>query len=509
MSLLKCAAIFSDHMVLQRNKNIKIWGTASNFTDVIVTIGDNKTSCYVKENKWTAVLPPMEAGGPYEVTVSDGNGNKLVFKDIMVGEVWFAGGQSNMELELINAKNGREYIKNSEGVNVRYYYTKKNPFIDEYFYLDERDNSWFAAKPCEEINHWSAVAYFYAKKLSEELGVTVGIIGCNWGGTSASAWISRKMLGTDTDTKTYLDEYDTAMGNKSFEAYCAELDEYDRWYNEWQPKINEFYSKNPHGVWGDALEFAGPSRWPGPLGPKSPYRPSGLYETMVKRVMPYTIAGFIYYQGESDDHKPVVYYKLLKMLIEQWRCDWEDDTLPFLFVQLPMHIERGDTDYKHWCKVRESQYRVHKTTANTGLAVALDCGEYGNIHPIDKKPVGERLCLQALYHVYKRIEAGDAYGAFYKSHVYENGGVTVFFEYNKGGFEIRGGKITGFEIAGADKKFAAAEAEIKGDGIFVKSGSVAKPEYVRYNWTNYAEVTVFSKATGIPLAPFRTSVCDE
>ena len=139
------------------------------------------------------------------------------------------------------------------------------------------------------------------------------------------------------------------------------------------------------------------------MGPKSPFRPAGVYETMLKRVMPYTLAGFIYYQGESDDHKPNSYYKLLKMLIEQWRNDWKDDTLPFIAVQLPMHMERGDENRTNWAVIREAQMRMHRTVKNTGIAVISECGEYGNIHPVDKRPVGERLELQALCHVYGKI----------------------------------------------------------------------------------------------------------
>ena len=509
MGILNCAAIFSDHMVLQRNKNIKVWGNARSFSTITVTLGQNSTSAYVKDNKWICTLPPMIEGGPYEMNISDDNGNIITFKDIMIGEVWMAGGQSNMEFELHGADGGEDAIKSSKDVNVRFYYTKKMPFIDEFYYLDERDNSWTCAGDEKAMRCWSAVGYFYAKKLSEELGVTVGVIGCNWGGTSASAWMSKEMLSTDVDTKTYVDEYDKAMNDKTFEGYLAELEDYNNWYNEWQPKINEFYRENPEGVWDDALKFAGPTRWPEPLGPKSPFRPAGLYETMVCRNNPYALAGFIYYQGESDDHKNTTYYKLLKKLIEQWRNDWEDDSLPFYIVQLPMHMERGDKDHKHWCKIREAQYRVHKTTANTGLAVILDCGEYGNIHPTNKKPVGERLALQALYHTYKKLDETKAYGGFYKSHTYEKGGMMLHFDYITDGFEVKGDNITLFEIAGEDKKFVTAKAEIINNKIFIKSNEIKIPVYARYNWTNFGEVTLFSKSSGIPLAPFRTSMNDE
>lgn len=503
MACFNLAAVFTDHMVLQRNKNINIWGCAYTATDVTVELCGKSVTTRAESGKWKVVLPPMEAGGPYELKVTDNRGGELILRDVMIGEVWLAGGQSNMELELQNALNGKEVLKNIKDVNVRFYYTQKIAYIDDYFHFAERNSCWSIAAPDTAANY-SAVGYYFARRLAAELGVTVGVIGCNWGGTSASAWMSRKMLEQDADTKSYVDEYDKAMEDKTMEGYLAELAEYEEWYNEWQPKINEYYATTENPTWEGAQEYAGPSRWPEPLGPKSQFRPGGLYETMISRICPYTLAGFAYYQGESDDHKPDTYYKLFKALIEQWRTDWEDDSLPFMFVQLPMFMNEGDEDFKHWCKIREAQMRVHQTTANTGIAVILDKGEFNNIHPIDKEPVGERLALQALYHVYGKISADEAYGAIYKSHEYTDGGIMLTFEHAGDGFELKGEKALGFEVAGKDKKYHTADAWFKGDKIFVRSAEVAEPVYLRYNWTNYGEVTVFSK-NGIPLAPFRTS----
>ncbi|MBD5138311.1 MAG: sialate O-acetylesterase [Ruminococcus sp.] len=507
MACFNLAAVFTDHMVLQRNKNINIWGCAYTATDVTVELCGKSVTARAESGKWKAVLPPMEAGGPYELKVTDNSGGEIVLHDVMIGEVWLAGGQSNMELELQNALNGKEVLKNIKDVNVRFYYTQKIAYIDDYFNFAERNSCWSIAAPDTAANY-SAVGYYFARRLAAELGVTVGVIGCNWGGTSASNWISRKALEQDADTKSYVDEYDKAMEEKTMEGYLKELAEYEEWHNEWQPKINEYYANTPDPTWEGAQEYAGPCRWPEPMGPRSQFRPGGLYETMISRICPYTLAGFTYYQGESDDHKPDTYYKLFKALIEQWRGDWEDDTLPFMFVQLPMFMNEGDEDFKHWCKIREAQMRVHQTTANTGIAVILDRGEFNNIHPIDKEPVGERLALQAMYHVYGKISADEAYGAIYKSHEYTDGGMLVSFDHASDGFDVKGEKIVGFEVAGKNRKYQSAEAEIRGDKIFVHSAEVAEPVYLRYNWTNYGEVTVFSK-NGIPLAPFRTSRNDE
>lgn len=508
MACFDLAAVFTDHMVLQRNKKINIWGSAYNDIEVTAEIGGKSASVKTVENKWMLSIPPMEAGGPYELTVRDNKGGEIVLHDVMIGEVWLAGGQSNMELELQNALNGREVLANiTDDVNVRFYYTQKIAYIDDYFHFAERNGCWTVASP-DTAHNYSAVGFYFARILAAKLGVTVGIIGCNWGGTSASAWTSRQSMERDLDTKIYVDDYDNVMAEQTLEEYYRKRAEFEAWYNEWQPKINEFYAKNPEGSWDEAQAYAGESRWPEPMGPRSPYRPGGLYETMLMRICPYTMAGFIYYQGESDDHRPYTYYKLLKSLIEQWRDDWKDDSMPFLFVQLPMFINRGEEDVKHWCIIREAQMRVHQTVKNTGLAVILDKGTYGDIHPIDKEPVGERLALQALCHVYDMISEDEAYGPVYRSFEYTDGGMMLSFDHVKDGFELKGEKAVGFEIAGRDKKFHPADAWFKEDKIFVRSTEVSEPVYLRYNWVNYGEVTVFGK-NGIPLAPFRTHRGDE
>ncbi len=500
--MITCASIFSDNMVLQRGKSISIWGYANAFDIVSVKLNgvtvETETS---KNHNWSVTLPPMDASKNLSMTVYNITSNEtLQFDNVAIGEVWLCGGQSNMEFELQNSKDAQEELKVCETSNVRCFNVQKNAYMDEFFYLNDKNSLWEVANQ-NSCKHWTAVGYYFAKKLSVELGVTVGIINCNWGGTSGSAWVSREKLLSHEDTKTYVDEYDKAIEGKSFEQYCKELEEYEAYVAQWQPKITEFYTKNPTGLWGDALAFAGECKYPGPIGYKSEFRPYGVYETMLKRITPYTLAGVIYYQGESDDHKPYAYYTLLNEVISQWREDFQDDTLPFMIVQLPMHMERGDVDHQNWCVIREAQERVHKTVKNTGLAVILELGEYGNIHPIDKQPVGERLCLQALHHVYHTLDGDSAYGGLYKSHVITDGGILINFEYLNGGFNVTG-NLDGFEISGCDKKYHLADVKIRGNSLFLSSGDVKYPVHARYLWTNYAKIHLFSKTSGIPLAPF-------
>ena len=349
--------------------------------------------------------------------------------------------------------------------------------------------------------HGAQLDFFFARKLAKELGVTVGLIGCNWGGTSGSAWVDRKTLDTNKELNSYLEEYDKAIEGKSVQEQEKEYADYLDYDKAWNEKSQEVYKKEPDASWDKVQELCGENKWPGPINCVNPYRPAGLFETMLSRVCPYTLRGFLYYQGESDDHKPNTYYTLLTSLISLWRNIWNDEKLPFIIVQLPMFKYKNDPDYKHWCLIREAQMRAFQTVKNTGIAVITDCGELDNIHPTDKLPVGERLCLQA-----QKLAYGmnvKAFGPIYSSYEYINGGIKLSFEYAENGFNVKDEEPIGFEIAGEDKKFYPAKAEITENKIFISSEKVSVPVYARYCWVNYGEVNIYNE-TGIPLAPFRT-----
>lgn len=502
--MLKIAAVFSCNMVLQREKNINIFGKTDK-TDVVVSINGVTVNAEINNGEWNAVIPPMSAGGPYVMTVESDN-EKLMFENVMVGEVWLAGGQSNMEFELQNELDGKETLESlDERVNVRFYYTPKEKMVDESLFCAEEKSSWQIAGK-EKSKNWSAVGFYFARRLAKKLGVTVGIIGCNWGGTSASAWMSREFLSGVDEISSYIKEYEKATDGKTNEQMIAEYDEYCHYDEEWFEKSQKCYAENPDISWDEIQKLCGNNLWPGPMGVKNPFRICGLHETMLSRLAPYTIKGFLYYQGESDDHKPDSYYTLLSRLIANWRHDWNDDEMPFMLVQLPMFMYKNNVDIKHWCKIREAQMRAYKTIKNTGIAVITECGEYDNIHPTNKNPVGERLYLQALYHAYNDKNV-DAFGPIYSSHIYRDEGIELLFDYAENGFDIKG-EPDGFEVAGTDKVFYKAEAEVKGSDVFISAKEVKAPKYARYAWTNYMEVKMFGK-NGIPLAPFRTSDADE
>ena len=502
--MLKLAPLFSHHCVLQRNKHIAVFGTCDS-PSVTAEINGCKTSAAVCDGKFLLTLPPMQAGGPYEMTVTDGT-ETITLTDVMIGEVWLCGGQSNMELELHSAKGGEELLRTlTPDLPVRFYYTPKQRMVDENLFAAEANCGWNTASP-EGSRAWSAVGFHFAKIMSERLGITIGLIGCNWGGTSATAWMSRERIENIRELSPYLESYDQAMAGKTLEEHIAEYDAYLEYSEAWNKKYEEFQKLHPNGTWDEAQEYCGVNKFPGPMGPKNEYRPGGLYETMLQRVCPYTLAGVLYYQGESDDHQPQLYYRLLSEMILQWRADWNDDQLPFLLVQLPMFQYAYAPDYKHWCKIREAQQRVADTIQNTELAVILDCGEFDNIHPTDKFPVGQRLANLALKR-YGLCDSLTADAPMYDSYTVNGETMTITLKNAPDGLIAKGSPL-GFELAGADKQFVPAEAEFDGAQVHLRANGVAQPVYARYAWTNYMEVQVFGR-NGLPLAPFRTARNDE
>ena len=493
--MIKVSPMFSDHMVLQRRKNISVFGTGSDGAIVKVALGGDTAHARVIDGKWNAILPAREAAEGLTLTVTSDSFERT-FTDVAVGEVWLAGGQSNMEYELQNCTTGQAHLAEDAGVNVRFYYVQKI-VNKEPNYEEVITNNCWKTFDSESAKNWSAVGYLFAKRLSEKLGCIVGVIGCNWGGTKACQWMSRESLETDTDLRFDYDKALAAMKGKTEEQMTQEYREYENYSIEWNKRSAEYYSTASDPTWDECQKVCGVCRYPGPPLPLNPFSPTTLYNSMIKVVCPYTLAGFLYYQGESDDDNPQNYYKLLRGLIDVWRTDWGDNDLPFLIVQLPMHLYKGDLDRKNWCVIREAQEKVYRTVRNTGLAVAIDCGEFNEIHPHDKEAVAERLYQRAL--AFFGIDGRPP--LLVKSVLPQDGSVVVETD-SVSELEIRGSK-TGFELAGADGEYRPADFSVSGTKITVSSPEVPEPLHVRYLWTNYsADIPVYNK-DGEPLAPFR------
>ena len=540
MKVFNVAAVFSDHMVLQRNKYISIFGEADNGVLIKASLFNEKgtelsNNCTLAENgRWLLQLEPQTAQTGCSLLLTDGQ-NKINFSDIAIGEVWLAGGQSNMEFELQNCTEGPAELEDTAaGKNVRFYYTNKIAWMDEHFFEAERNTCWQRWESSAR-GSWSAVGYFFAKKLAEDLGCTVGVIGCNWGGTSASAWMKKEYLERDCDLNTYLTDYENATRGKSIEQQCKEYDDYEIENAKWQEQYSKLWEKQPGITWEEAEKVLGKNPWPGPASCKNPYRPTGLYDCMLARIMPYTLKGILWYQGESDDHKPRSYAKLFSSMIENWRSDFNDADLPFVFVQLPVHRYQADPDYRHWCIVREQQARVHASVKNTWLTGCFDLGQFSDIHPRAKKELAERMEKNALANVYNLIPSVDAAApqleglhTFYDSDTPgHEGHIVLTFSNAPFGFEVRNDEVrleeykkmeanqgiavgedfTGFEVAGSDGVWYPAEFAFGGtDGrqntIVLCSKKVGRPVAARYGWYNYGPVTIYGK-NGLPLCPFQ------
>lgn len=541
MRIFSVAAVFSDNMVLQRNRFISFFGDADDDFSVTVTLfnengkilSQNKAASH--DGKWKVKLEPQSAQNNCKIDISATDGTASInktFSNVCIGEVWLAGGQSNMEFELQNCTEGPDELTNQkDDPNVRFYYTNKIAWKDEHFYEAEKNTCWQTWESNGKKS-WSAVGYFFAKKLAQDLGCTVGVIGCNWGGTSASAWMKKDYLSVDDDLRTYLTEQEEATAGKSIEQQIKEYEDYEKEYSEWDKKYAKLWQEKPGISWEEAEKLLGKNPWPGPKSCKNPYRPTGLYECMLSRITPYTLQGVIWYQGESDDHKPQMYAKLFGMMIQNWREDFDNPELPFIFVQLPEHRYEQDKDFKHWCLIREAQLKIHQTVKNAWMTCAIGLGQFSDIHPRAKKTLAERMEQNALANVYKKLPSENVLSPILKDYFSKDGKITLVFDNADNGFsihddsqtlenykkleKIQGNDVpsdfTGFEVAGIDgvyypAKFAFGGTDSHLNTIILCSSKVPQPVFARYAWYNYGPSPVFGK-NGLPLSPFRTSQND-
>ena len=493
--MLTLAPIFTDGAVLQRRKAVPVWGTAAPGAAVTVELaGAARTVTAGPDGRWLAELPPREAGGEETLTVTSG-GETLERLGLCFGEVWLAGGQSNMELPLAESAGGRKAVADSGSANVRFYQAPR----------EGEKGRWRHCSP-DTSGALSAVAYHFARQIAEARRVTVGIVSCCYGGTSVSCWMSRERLGQFAAGKQCLYDYDRAIGEKTDEDYRAAMDAYEAEHRAWEQRTAAYRAEHPHASWAETHLACGDCPWPQPAGIRSPFYPGRLYEELLAPLVPYALRGFLFYQGEEDCEKYYLHYgELLTQLIDLWRTDWGDDTLPFLFVQLPMYISAPDyrdhRDDCRWAYLRDQQKKVSRTVANTGLAVLADCGELDNVHPADKEPVGTRLALLARKLVYG--EAVVAEGPTLERVEREGSALRLTFTGTAGGLTVRDGLAEGFELAGADGAYREARAEAALDTVRVWSEAVPEPETVRYAWKNYAYGNLYNLA-GLPAVPFRT-----
>ena len=290
---------------------------------------------------------------------------------------------------------------------------------------------------------------------------------------------------------------------KIFPAVYKRMEEYNCAYQRWLKSTEEVKQKDPQASWKEIHKICGECPWPQPVGWQSPFRPNGLYETMIRRIAPYSLRGFLYYQGEENVQRYADYSDMMLMLVKQWRMDWNDWNLPFLLVQLPMYLADGEKDDSCWALQREQQYIASMMIQNTGMISLADCGEYDNIHPLDKKTPGERLFQLAKNLVYDRQGTITATAAQLFS---DNGKIYATFDHLHEKLVMQTADSCPFEISGEDNLFYPAKADvIHGNMLCISNSAVKFPSAVKYAWYNFGEAVLFTES-GNPVSPFFKSV---
>ena len=476
---VRLPAILSSHMVLQRAQPIHLWGWAAPQESVTVEFeGTQQSTAADQLGRWDVFLPPQAAGGPYKLTITAAN--RIELEDVMVGDVWFASGQSNMEMPLSGfpgsavVTNADEEIRNANQPDIRLLFIKKK--ASDFPLPDFEPTSWTKCTP-ETAAKFSAVAYFFGKQLAGREHVPIGLIDSSWGGTPGEAWISMHGLSSDASLMPLFAQW------ASFADRQGDL----------QPLIEAEKRED---------EAARQANRPLPKHPWHPnsasWQPAALFNGMVAPAVNFHIKGVIWYQGESNAsvERANLYEKVLPALIADWRTNWHQGAFPFLFVQIA-NFKGGSPET--WPIVREAQRRT-LAVANTGMAVTIDIGDPDNVHPANKQDVGARLALAARKIAYGE-DVEDA-GPLFREMALEGHALRVWFDHTAGGLAAsQGHELKGFEIAGGDRHFSKAEARIEGDSVVVSCDCVTKPKFVRYGWANTPAVNLMN-GKGLPASPF-------
>lgn len=474
-------ALFSDNMVLQRNKPIPIWGwatagetvTAKLDTHQVVTTAD-------ATGTWHMHLPPLKAGGPHQLTIR-GN-NTILFKNVMMGDVWVCSGQSNMGWTVRRSNNAEKEIATAQYPNIRLFTVKR---VTAQIPQKDVTGTWQVCN-AQSIPNFSAVAYFFGRQLHKSLDVPIGLINTSWGGTPVEAWTSLPALQATSDYAPLAQRW-----TKRIAAYPKAHAKFQMDFKSWQ-------------VASDSLKALGksvPRRPRAPHGPNHPHRPAVLYNGMIAPLTPLAIQGAIWYQGESNAGRAYQYRTLFSTMINDWRTQWGQGAFPFLFVQLANFRQTKDQPGEStWAELREAQ-NMALSLPNTGVAITIDIGEADDIHPRNKQDVGLRLAKVAEAQVYGKQKPYS--GPMYKSMQIDNDKIRIVFDHTHGGLKKKGKKLTGFAIAGADKKFVWADAKIEGNSVVLSSREVIKPVAARYAWADNPICNLYNGAH-LPASPFRT-----
>jgi sialate O-acetylesterase len=482
--------MLSDHAVLQRDRPIHIWGWGAPGAAVTVDFRHQHAATHADElGAWSLYLDPEKAGGPDTLSVH--GSTQITLTDILVGDVWFASGQSNMEIPL-NGFPGSAVIKDAAKeiasaddpavcgqTRLLVFQKKSNDFP-----LEDEPATWEACNSTTAAN-FSAVAFFFGRDIHTREHIPIGLIDSTWGGTPIASWISLDALAADA----------------SFMPVFAQRARFAGLQTELNARIA--YERQAVAAAKAAGHAAPEFDW---HPNQASWEPAFLFNAMIAPAAPYTIRGFLWYQGETDSnsgsHNPQLYARLFPALIRDWRARWNEGDLPFLYAQ----ISNFSSPAEDWGTIRDAQ-RQTLSVVNTGMAVTLDVGTRDNVHPPDKQTVGARLALAARDLVYgEHVEDSGPLPVSVTtvSGDKEPGGLRVWFSHGEGLHAAgpqNGAALHGFEVAGPDNHFHAADAAIDGSTVVVRSAAVPHPTQVRYGWASFTDANL-ANAAGLPASTF-------
>lgn len=480
---LKLPAIFSDYMVLQQQTNAPIWGWAKSGETIRISNSWSKQKVKVvtgKDGIWKTTITTSKAGGPYTLKIKSSN-KTIQLKDVLLGEVWVCSGQSNMVFSLGTSLNGKAEVAKANYPNIRYLDVERQ--VSETPLVDVPGSVWTSVKP-EKADKYSAIAIYFAAKLQQEMNVPVGIIEVAWGGTAADNWTPKQVLENDPKLMIALERFKTWQSDFKMDSIG--------YYVQLEAQKNGVIAKKP--------------AMPTSLFIKArPHRaPSSLYNGLINPLTNFGIKGVLWYQGETNRKWSSEYAYLFETMIDSWRKAWNED-LPFYFVQLAPF----NGSVEQVSEIMEAQLEVFHKVENTGIVVTMDVGNMDNIHPINKKPVGERLANWALANTYN-FKNINVLGPLFKSTEVKNDRLIVNFEYAQSGLKTQGIPI-GFEIVefesnGTHKQSKSIIPTIENDRLIFNIQNYKKPFILRYGWAEKMENANLFNEEGLPASSFRVLI---
>jgi len=486
---IKLPAIFSDKMVLQQQSKVAVWGWADPGEKIIVTGSWSTKSFSITTDasgNWKGVLQTPKAGGPYTLKIKGNNSIELT--DILIGEVWICSGQSNMVFALKGSEGASTEIPLADFPSIRYFSVKRQ--YGPQVFDDAPGSVWQKTSP-HTASSFSAVAYYFAKKIHKDLKVPVGIVYAAWGGTPAEAWTPKELLQSDDSLVVYIDRWKKIQDNVG-----KDSTEFNLAIAQWEAnKKSGKIEKKPT----EPQSF---------YYYKRPWREPGvLFNGMINPIIPYSIKGVLWYQGESNVAYAHEYVNLLSTMIESWRKRNSKNTsniFPFYIVQLPPF---GYSDLDAAARLRKAQQEVTNNVLQTGMIATIDLGNMKDIHPTRKKEVGERLALLALNKTYGLKNLVYS-GPSFKKAIIEKGEVHLSFDQKL--FTSNQQKAEGFEIGykkdGSDSLlFVKAESRIKDREVIVWNAAIQHPVMIRYAWMDIGEANLVNE-TGLPALPFSEKI---